>query len=157
NYHVTVTDINGCQGEAEVNLTFYIHDIMIAGVVAPVSGCELNDEEPVTIALRNNGTYSFPEGTILNLGFLHEGITHSEGFVLQQEFDIDEEMTVTLNETVDLSEPKTHSIGAWVVVDNDMVPDNNSLLYTVDSYPPVNFSFNMDDEISIYLPFTLDA
>ncbi|MDD2196837.1 MAG: T9SS type A sorting domain-containing protein, partial [Bacteroidales bacterium] len=156
-YSVTVTDFSGCEGYAEVELVFFIDDIEIIGIVEPISGCGLSDEEPVTLALRNSGTYTFPEGTILNLGFSHGGITSSEELVLQQEFDIDEEMTVTLAQTVDLSEPKTHSIEAWVEVDNDMVPDNNSLVYTVDSYPPVNFSFNLPDEISTYLPYTLDA
>lgn len=66
-------------------------------------------------------------------------------------------MTVTLGETVDLSVPGTYNIELWVDVDSDMIPENNRIIYPVDSYPPVNFSFGMADTVYTYIPITLDA
>ncbi|MDD2550326.1 MAG: T9SS type A sorting domain-containing protein [Bacteroidales bacterium] len=156
-YSVTVTDFTGCQGYAEVDLVFFIDDIEITDIVSPISGCGLSSDEPVTITFKNSGTFNFDAGTILTLGFSLGGTTYTEELVLVEAFDVDDEMTVTLGQTVNLSQPKTHNMQIWVEVANDMIPDNSNIAYPVDSYPPVNFSFNLPDEISTYLPYTLDA
>jgi len=156
-YHVTVTDFTGCEGYAEVNLTFYIVDIEINDIVSPISGCELGSDVPVTITFKNSGNYAFDAGTTLNLGFSLGETNYSEELILDQPFDIDDELTVTLGQTVDLTETTTHNMHIWVEVENDMIPENSNIAYPVDSYPPVDFSLNLPDEIFSYGPITLDA
>lgn len=156
-YSVTVTDFSGCEGYAEVDLVFFIDDIEITDIVSPISGCGLSSEEPVTITFKNSGTYIFGTGTTLNLGFSLGGTPYSQNLVLEQDFGIDDVMTVTLDQTVDLSQPIAYNMQIWVEVASDMVPENNSIAYPVDSYPAVNFSFNLPDEILTYIPITLDA
>lgn len=156
-YSVTVTDFSGCQGYAEVTLTFYVHDIEITDIIAPVSACELSDSEPVTLKFKNSGNYVFPTGSVLNLGYELNGVDYDEDLVLSSPFGLNQEMTVTLNETIDLSQPGMHNVELWVDVQNDMIPENNRIIYPVDSYPPVNFSFGMADTVYTYIPITLDA
>ncbi|MFP4556408.1 MAG: T9SS type A sorting domain-containing protein [Bacteroidales bacterium] len=156
-YHVTVTDFSGCQAYAEVTLTFHFLDIEIINIDEPISGCGLGSEEPITITFKNSGDYVLEEGTVLNLGFTLGETNYSEELTLEQSFDIDDVMTVTLGETVDLSEPTTHNMQIWVEAENDMIPENSNIAYAVDSYPEVDFSLNLPDEIETYDPITLDA
>ncbi len=156
-YHVTVTDFTGCQAYAEVTLTFHFLDIEITDIVEPISGCDLSSEEPVTITFKNSGEYVLEEGTVINLGFALGETNYSEELILDQSFGIDEVMTVTLGQTADLSESTTHNMQIWVEVENDMIPENSNIDYPVDSYPAVDFSLNLPDEIETYDPVTLDA
>ena len=68
NYPVTVTDFTGCDGYAEVNLTFYIVDVEITDIVSRISGCELGSDVPVNITFKNSGNYAFDAGTNIYLG-----------------------------------------------------------------------------------------
>lgn len=156
-YHVTVLDFTGCEGYAEVTLTFYIDDIGILQVDEPNTGCNLTTAEPVSIVLKNYGTYTFPVGTIINVGFNHLSNNHSEQIILSQPFAPDDEFPITFSGTVNLSSAQVHVIEVWVEVENDMVESNNSISWEITSLPTPVVNFNLSNPHYTSQPFTLDA
>jgi hypothetical protein len=156
-YSVTVTDFSGCQGYAEVTLTFFIDDIGVTEMAQPLSACDLSSSETVEFVFKNFGTHTFPSGTPIDIGFSHDGQNHSETIYLVDNFAPDEELSVTFSETVNLSERKIHDITIWVDVDNDMVTENNSVTFQVNAFPDVYFSFGLPDGFYSNQPYILDA
>jgi len=156
-YSVTVTDFSGCQGYAEVTLTFFIDDIGVTEMYQPLSACDLSSSETVEFVFKNFGTYTFPSGTPIDIGFSHDLQNHSEIIYLDDDFAPDEELTITFSETVNLSERKIHEITIWVDVENDMVTENNSVTFQVNAYPDVDFSFDLPEGFYSNQPYMLDA
>lgn len=156
-YSVTVTDFSGCQGDAEVTLTFFVDDIGVTDLLQPISACELTNSEIVEFTVKNMGTHTFTAGTPIDIGFSHDGQDHTETIYLEEDLAPDEELTVTCSETVNLSERKVHDITIWVEVENDMVSANNTETYQVNAYPDVDFSFNIAEGFYSNQPYILDA
>ncbi len=156
-YSVTVTDFAGCQGYAEVELTFFVDDIGITTLNQPISACNLSNAEPVNATIKNFGTFTLPSGMAINTGFTHEATNHSEVINLPQSLSPNQEYTYTFSQTVNLSERKEHSIIVWANIDNDMTVSNNSVTVPVFAYPEVDFNFALPDTLIATSPVTLFA
>jgi archaellum component FlaF (FlaF/FlaG flagellin family) len=156
-YTVTVTDFSGCQGSDEVTLTFYKDDIELLEVLEPATGCGLSSQEAITFKIQNNGNYPIPVGRVIDLGYTHESIDYPESYTLAEEIAVGGVFEVTLSQTIDLSQPKEHSVLFWVDMDKDGFDNNNNIILNINSYPEVNLSLNYADGTVSNVPLVLDA
>lgn len=154
-YSVTVTDFAGCQGSAEVTLTFYEDDLSVVSLDEPTTGCNLSNAEPVKITIKNTGNWTIPADSTIEIGFTHNEITYSENYTFTQPFAPDATKQISLTNTIDLSARKLHSITAWVNLSSDMVPENNSIEAEVEAYQDITVNFE-SDTIYIIGPYVLD-
>ena len=143
-YSVTVTDFAGCSSQVEVNLTFFVDDISIISMDEPVSACDMGNAEVVKVTLKNTGTWILPMGHSIDIGFSGIGAPASETYVLTESLSPDQTIQVQLTNTMDFSTRTTYNITVWVDMNNDMVPENNSISTQVQAYPDVAFSFPTD-------------
>jgi len=154
-YSVTVTDFAGCQGSAEVTLTFYEDDLSVVSLDEPTTGCNLSNAEPVKITIQNTGNWTIPADSTIEIGFTHNEITYSENYTFTQPFAPNATKQISLTNTIDLSARKLHSITAWVNLSSDMVPENNSIEAEVEAYQDITVNFE-SDTIYIIGPYVLD-
>ncbi|MDY0201970.1 MAG: T9SS type A sorting domain-containing protein, partial [Tenuifilaceae bacterium] len=156
-YSVTVTDFSGCQGSDVVTLTFYKDDIELLEVLEPTTGCGLTDQEPITFRIKNNGNYPIPVGREIEVGYTHNGNDYPDSYTLTEEVAVDGVFEVTLPQTIDLSQPKGHSVLFWIDMVNDGFDNNNSITLNMNSYPKVNLSLNVATGTVSYNPVLLDV
>jgi hypothetical protein len=154
-YGVTVTDYNGCSASDNIVLTFVVDDIKVESLDKPQTGCGLLDTEPVRVTVKNQGTEIIPSGKQIEIGFSQNGLTKKENFTLLTNLTAGQTRTFDLAGTMDFSEKKTYPIDVWVKMSGDMNVNNDTLITSVDAYPPVLFSFGPD--IISETPYTLDA
>ncbi|MFA5649229.1 MAG: T9SS type A sorting domain-containing protein [Bacteroidales bacterium] len=156
-YSVTVTDFSGCQGTDEVTLTFYKDDIELLEVLEPATGCGLSSQEPITFRIQNNGNYPIPVGRVIDMGYTYESVEYPEIYTLAEEVAVGGVFEVTLSQTIDLSQPKGHSVLFWIDMVNDGFDSNNSITLNMNSYPKVNLSLNVATGTVSYNPILLDV
>lgn len=156
-YTVTVTDFSGCQGTDEVTLTFYKDDIELLEVLEPATGCGLSSQEPITFRIQNNGNYPIPVGRVIDMGYTYESVEYPEIYTLAEEVAVGGVFEVTLSQTIDLSQPKEHSLLFWVDMDKDGFDSNNSITLNIDSYPEVNLNLNVASGTVSNVPVLIDA
>jgi hypothetical protein len=122
--------------------TCYLDNIMIDGLLAPQSNCFLDDQEEVTITLRNVGTSTVPAGVQIPLAYEVNGsapdtqrITLSNDWLPGTTFDF------TFDSLLNASAITTYAIKAWATIPVDLNRKNDTLVTVVEkiagftSYP----------------------
>ena len=106
-YHVTVTDIHGCQGIDSVHVITY--DIEIFEIVDLEEACELSESEPIVVKLINHGPETFYPGTQFPLIIEYQGEFLTEDtLVVQNNWEAGQELLFDFNAIINMSEPQTY-------------------------------------------------
>ena len=156
-YSVTVTDFSGCPGSAEVVLTFYKDDIELLEVLEPETGCGLTENETISFRIQNNGNYPIPTGRTIDVGYTVNGLGFPNSITLAEDIGVGEIFEIILPQTIDLSQPKEHTIVFWIDMENDGFNDNNNIIQIINSYPALNLNLNYANGTVSNVPLVLDA
>jgi len=156
-YSVTVTDFSGCQGTDEVSLVFYKDDIELLEVLEPATGCGLTENETISFRIQNNGNYPIPTGRTIDVGYTVNGLGFPNSITLAEDIGVGDRFEITLPQTIDLSQPKEHTIVFWIDMENDGFNDNNNIIQIINSYPALNLSLNYANGTVSNVPLVLDA
>ncbi|MDX9771621.1 MAG: hypothetical protein RBT19_14765, partial [Tenuifilaceae bacterium] len=156
-YTVTVTDFSGCQGTDEVSLVFYKDDIELLEVIEPTTGCGLTENETISFRIQNNGNYPIPTGRTIDVGYTVNGLGFPNSITLAEDMGVGDIFEITLPQTIDLSQPKEHTIIFWIDMENDGFNDNNNIIQIINSYPALNLNLNYASGTVSNVPLVLDA
>lgn len=145
-YSVTVSDFYGCTGSDEVVLTFYDDDISMLTLNTPATsnGCSLGSSEAVNVTIKNTGTWTVPQSTVLELGFFQNNVKKTENYTLTSPLAPNETLEIPMVSTMDFTTKKTHDINVWVKLTNDMHTTNDTLKTQVAAYPLVLVNLGTD-------------
>jgi hypothetical protein len=158
-YHVLVTDENDCSTKDSVFVIYDMPDIGITQVLSPVSSCELDQNNPVSFEITNNGYYRISTEDIITISYTVDGgAPVTDSINLNPELQPGQTRVLTFSSGYDFS-----GIGSYqLYVDLDYEADenlsNNVLNSTVNvwGYPVVDIGGGQDT-LHAVLPHTLDA
>ncbi|MGW8316575.1 MAG: T9SS type A sorting domain-containing protein, partial [Bacteroidales bacterium] len=158
-YWVTVMDINGCSVSDTVDVMLAVPDVGILEVSDPVTTCHLEENEHVTVAVRNFGNWDIEPGAGIDVAYSLNGAEAVvESLVLDRTFEPGTILYHTFEKAEDFSTPGLYEIMAYTVFDNDLVPTNDFFLASVDHYgSPVIDIGQGADTLVVYEPMTLSA
>lgn len=124
-YWVTVYDNQACSATAELVVATF--DAGITGIESPADACALDENEPVTLNLRNNGVDSFEAGKTFSLKLYLDGILEAEEtLTLESGWPAGQSMNYTLQHTLNLQEEGSYTIAAEIT-SKDANPANDYL------------------------------
>ncbi len=105
------------------------NDLLLAGVVLPVSNCDaMTTEEKVVIEIKNNSCEDIPAGETIAVGFsLNGGQVALESLALTEILPSKSSVEYTFEQTVDLSQTGIYEIRSWTAFDKDTVNNNDNL------------------------------
>ena len=158
-YWVTVMDINGCSVSDTTDVMLAVPDVALLEVTDPVTTCHLEENEHVTVAVRNSGNWDIEPGAGIQVAYsMNGGNAVVESLVLDRTFEPGTVLYHTFQREEDFSEPGLYDIMAYTMFDNDLVPTNDFFLANVDHYgSPVIDIGNGADTMVVYEPVTLSA
>ena len=157
-YSVLVTGDNGCSTIDSVYVAYDVPDIGITRIADPVSSCELGQNNPVSVEIKNNGFYRIKDETITIAFTVNNGLQTEETFNIGTALQPGSSRVLTFVAGYDFSGPGTYQLS----VDLDYTPDenllNNALSSTVSVWglPDVEIGSGQDT-VRTSLPVTLDA
>jgi len=159
NYKVTVNDYNNCPATSdEITLTFVVDDISLKSLDKPSTGCNLTSTEPVRVTIENTGTETISNGTSVEVGFKQNEIIKKENITISPALLSGQTRSFDLSGTMDFTTKTVFPIKVWTQMSIDMQPNNDTLLTSINAYPPVIFNNFIDDTIkTTKQDTTLDA
>ncbi|MFW5725526.1 MAG: hypothetical protein ACOCX0_03690, partial [Bacteroidota bacterium] len=118
-------------------------DVGVVAIAEPLNGCELSQEQSVTVSVRNFGLNSLPAGTIIPLGLEIDTLPGAyENFTLEEDLHPDATANFTFETVFNMSHIQTYPVRAFTMLpgDNDFYQPgvyNDTLLtdITVFGYP----------------------
>jgi hypothetical protein len=156
---VTVTDSNGCTGFDETDIMLSVPDIGVVDIVHPQVSCGLGADEHIRLAIRNLGSYDIEPSANISVSYsVNGGAPVTENLVLETSFEHGSDIFYTFSGSEDFSIPGTYRISANTVYGTDLIPSNDTLEVTIDTYasPAVDIG-NGQDTIVTYDPIVLSA
>jgi PKD repeat protein len=144
---IIITSINlPIEGLAFDNIKIYekpANDVGVTKIISPVAGCELTDQETVTIEIRNFGTaiqnsipvkFKVDNGAYINETYTGTLVMNGVG-------------TYTFTQTADLSAPGLHTITALTDLASDADRANDTIRKNIQNAPVIStFPYNEDFE-----------
>ena len=152
-YSVTVTDINGCNANDQVNI--YTYDVAASSLVTPFSQCELSNSETVNFDVINNSLDTLVGETIDVSYILNSGSLISESFNLADTLFPDETVNYTFTQQADLSVNQVHELKVFAKLSSIDIELDDTITSNVDYQKPdfdLGVGINTED-----VQYTIDA
>ena len=158
-YRVTITDSNGCYASDSIHVAYDVPDIGITRIAAPVSSCELDQNNPVSIEIINNGYYRISTDETFTISYTVDGgIPVNEDITLSSTLQPGNTRIVTFAAGYDFSLPGTYQLSVNLDYTPDENPVNNAASSTVSVWGvPVVEIGDGKDTLKTSLPVILDA
>ena len=158
-YTVLVSGDNGCSTTDSVYVAYDLPDIGITRIVTPVSSCELDQNNPVSFEIMNNGYHRISTEDTITISYsVNSGTPVIEVIKLNSELQPGQTTVLTFSSGADFSGPGSYQLD----VNLDFPPDENLSNNTQNSavnvwgFPVVEIGGGQDTIITS-LPYTLDA
>jgi len=137
-YHVTVTNTNGCSSYDTINII--ATDLGIDSLISPMSGCERNDSEKVIVSVRNNSQDTLQTGDELTLSFSMGATGDTTIHTLEEDLLPNDTLQYTFARTIDMSAINTYPFQVGISYFPDVDISNNTLNKTLEvaGYPLVD-------------------
>ena len=158
-YSVTVTGSNGCSASDNVYVAYDVPDIGIARIVAPVTSCKLEQNNPVSIEIVNNGFYRISTDKSFTISYsIDGGNPVTEVINLSSTLRPGNSRVLTFATGYDFSGLGSYQVNVNLSYSPDENLLNNALSSTVNVWgvPEVEIGGGKDT-IKTSLPITLDA
>ncbi|MCK5135995.1 MAG: T9SS type A sorting domain-containing protein [Bacteroidales bacterium] len=158
-YTVVVTGDNGCATHDSVYVSYDVPDIGITRIVSPVSSCELDQNNPVSIEILNNGYYRIStQDTIIITYSVNSGSSVIEAINLDSELPPGQSRVLSFATGYDFSGPGSYRIQVSLIWIPDENQSNDLLIDDVSVWgsPDVEIGGGQDS-IKTSLPVILDA
>ncbi len=147
-YHVRVTNGLGCVTRDTVEVLQLIVDVGISTYAAPLSDCELGDQLPIEIMLKNFGTDTVEIGdTIVVHGVLNQSDHFENLLVLSQRFKPGMTLDFSYSRLFDFSTPGAYGLELYTSLKNDVNPSNDTLHYMLEAYGYPDASLGPDTAV----------
>ena len=114
-------------------------DVELSAILAPISGVNLSNSEPVKVLLKNNGGKPLTEFALQ----LELDGNHIVNEIFTDTILSLEQAEYTFDTTIDISADATYQIKVTAIAEDDMVSSNNSATVTIR-----NFVYNTDATLS---------
>jgi hypothetical protein len=158
-YTVLVTSDNGCSTRDSVYVAYDMPDIGIIRIVSPLSACELDQQNPVSFEIMNNGYYRISAEDTMTITYSVDiGSPIVEEINLMSDLQPGQTRVLTFLTHHDFS-----GLGSYQLdINLDYAPDENlsnndhSSTINVWGFPQVEIGGGQDTIIKV-LPYTLDA
>jgi hypothetical protein len=140
-YHVRVTNGLGCVAYDTIQVLQLVKDVGVNQLVAPLSACELADQLPIEIIIRNFGTDTVAvNDTIFVSGWINQVDFFSDYVVMTEEFRPGETFNFIYSRLFDFSTPGTYDLKLYTTMQNDITGSNDTLDYNLEvfGYPDVD-------------------
>jgi len=140
NYVVTVADVNGC-GTAEDSTQIITYDIGISELTSPISACEHQANEKVTVSVKNYGYDTLKIGTVIPVSYtINGGVTINENFTLSSKLDPLSSTNYTFSARADLSGVSSYNFELFAGLEFDVRTSNNTYTDVIKTfgYPSVS-------------------
>ena len=153
-YIVTVDDIHGC-GPTSDSVYLNTNDLYLTEMVSPDDACEHTASEAPTIRVYNNSGNTIQAGSNIEFGFsVNGGAPQTEVIALPTVLNGMSTQSITLSNSMDLTDTGVYNISLWVNAAEDANKDNDTISETVSTlgYPDVELMY---DSIFTLQPDTL--
>jgi len=153
-YYVRVTNTIGCVASDTIRVMQLIADVGVDGLTDPQSSCELGDQLPVQVTIRNFGTDTVETGdTIFVFGEISQIPELADTLRLTEPFKPGEIMDFTYSGVYDFSTPGSYPMKLYTRLRNDYSNLNDTLFHTLEvyGYPDVNLGPDTVVQASEYL------
>lgn len=158
-YSVSVIDVNGCTAFDEADVMLAVPDVGILELAHPLTTCRLEEEEHLELVVKNFGNWDIAAASSIHVTYsINGGEEVSEILVLEEDLKNGEVIHHTFSHAEDLSAPGRYDIMAYTDYEEDIVPNNDMILVSVDHFgsPIVDIGLGSDTML-IYEPITLSA
>lgn len=157
-YTVLVTGDNGCVTPDSVYVAYDVPDLAITRLAAPVTSCELGENNPVSIEITNNGFYRIKDEMITVSYTVNGGTTIEQTYTFSSALQPGSSAIVTFNSGYNFSQPGNYQVDVALDYAPDMDLSDNSLSSVINvwGFPMVEIGGGQDT-IRTTLPITLDA
>jgi hypothetical protein len=144
-YYITVLDSNGCSASDSVVVYTTSIDIGIIDIISPTSGCLLDTNESVTIAIKN---FLTTPASNFDVVFEFGGNTYTETITsILTTFQV---LNYTFMPTIDLSSAGVYPITAYISSVNEINNSNDTLSVDIHNY---NHDFYTSDYSMSFEPY----
>ncbi len=155
-YKVTVTDANGCTGEATAAVFLLINDLKISEAIVASTSCSLSDKEIINVKVENFGNAPLMNKLVDVSYTLNGGAEVKENFTFNGA--VGTSMVHTFTAPVNMSAQGNYIFKFKIKFAEDVNPLNDTVthLSKVLGFPVVDFKAP-NDTIVTRLPYTLHA
>ena len=145
-YWVQVFDENHCDNSDTAYIRLKIRDIKPDGFASPVSDCQFDPAEPVSLRILNSGTDTVPSGTSIAVSYqLNEGTPVNDAFNLTTELIPGSFVAHSFPGTVNLNSPADYDFEATAVMAGDMRTTNDTSDIIIYRYAKPVVDFGLED------------
>ena len=159
-YSVLVTGINGCSARDSVFVAYDVPDLGITRIVTPLSSCKLDQNNPVSIEIINNGFYRISTDKTITISYqVNGGNSITENIRLNIALQAGQSRVLTFAARYNFSTPGNYQLNVSLNYTPDEKSSNNSLSNSVSvwGFPEVEIGAGKDTIKTYTLPITLDA
>ena len=155
---VTVTNSINCFAVDTVNIVRLIADYGVSDIVTPVSDCELGNDLPVTVEIKNYGTDTANQNYSLEVILeFDNGSPITEAFTLPDTLYPDSTVNYTFNATVDMPSETVYKLKCYTRYIDDDTTSNDTTTHNIEYYGYPYFDLQPDDIIHEGMSYTFDA
>ncbi len=148
-YRVIVQQGTMCPGADSIRLTLLVPDLGLSTLESPSTGCRLTTGESVSFYIYNRGTDTLKVNDTVWISWEMEGFPEVFDTIQPgKKLVPGDSLLYESSETVDLSGNGTYQFQAEVGTRSDLVPENNSLLHSIEVYDPPVISLGPDTVVS---------
>ncbi|PLX24371.1 MAG: hypothetical protein C0599_02345 [Salinivirgaceae bacterium] len=144
-YSVTVSNEDGCGNDSD-SIYVFAYDISVEDLNKPASSCELSENQPVRVKVKNLGKDSLLVGDIIPAKYnLNESGWVTEDIVLDVDVAPDELFFLAFSQTADMSDNGVYNLDVELNYPLDARKSNDSESFIVESYgyPEFELNYNM--------------
>ncbi len=156
-YSVTVQNIFGCSASDEIQVVIYQPDMGVTAISSPSSSCTLTSAEPVSVTIRNFGSFAHPISNPIPLQLYVSGdLVATEVLELTVPLTSNNSVNYTFTTPINLGATNTYSVVARTSFTNDSNTGNDSFSKLVENYPKPTVNLG-PDTLQVTFPHVLVA
>ncbi|MEN8201787.1 MAG: T9SS type A sorting domain-containing protein [Bacteroidota bacterium] len=134
-YYVQVTNGLGCTASDTIQVLQLLADVGVESLVSPVSDCELGDQLPIEVIIRNFGTDTLENGESILISYLiNQAGLYEETIVLAERFRPGESMNFVFTQKYDFSAPGAYHMKLFTSLAEDFTAANDTLFHTLETF-----------------------
>ncbi len=156
---VTVTDIYNCSSADTSTLRIIVPDIGVKSLVSPTDNCGPLSNGNVTLNIFNFGTDTLESGTSFDLGCkVNTSPTSifSGNYTTSKRFYPGDSVLFTFSNKIDLSFVRPYDYTSSVYLENDSIPENDTIISEMNIYELPSINLGKDTIIDTFR-YELDA
>jgi len=134
-YYVRLTNGMGCTASDSIQVLQLIADVGVETLISPISNCELGNQLPVEVSIRNFGTDTLESGDIIFISLeIDQALQHMDTLVLSERFRPGESLGFIFSQNFDFSTIGNYEMKLSTSLTEDFQTGNDTLFHTLEVY-----------------------